>query len=107
MLLLIALQLVASSVGPALGLPSIYDNFVRNNANFTNCSAFPVAELVSQELEAFCSVPPPAPKNVNETRWLAKKENRAPVLCYTLFMTVWSLCLQKDSKVTWVFSFRL
>lgn len=80
--------------------PSLYQNFLENTrANFSSCTSFPLGELAGNGLGEFCDVAPPSGPSVTDNRWLEKEENRPSLLCYSLFMSVWTVCLQDATKV--------
>ena len=102
------LHLLSSSVGVTFSKsspepPTLYENFIENSQkNFSSCTIFPLGELLGAEsdLEDYCSVAPTAQENWNSSLWLEQEKNRPSLLCYSLFMTVWTVCLQNESKVT-------
>jgi hypothetical protein len=80
--------------------PTLYDNFLQNTkTNFSACSSFPLTELSGEPLQEYCHVAPPSKNEVNNSQWWAQPQHRPQLLCYSLFMTVWSVCLHSETKV--------
>ena len=87
-------------LGKAVNKVTLYDNFIKSSqGNFSKCTSYPLAEVSSPELADYCSIVSPSSVDFNDTAWLAQPKNRPSLLCYSLFMTVWSVCLQNDKKV--------
>jgi hypothetical protein len=98
-LLLFGVGLASAKSLPAAP-SSLYQNFLENTKqNFSSCTSFPLGELGDRGLAEYCEISAPAAENVNSSSWLERKENRRALLCYSLFMTVWSVCLQNASQV--------
>jgi hypothetical protein len=102
------LHLLSCTVGLGLSknmpvsteVPTLYDNFLQNTkTNFSTCTSFPLTELSGEPLQEYCHVTPPSKSEVNDSQWWAQPQHRPQLLCYSLFMTVWSVCLHNETKV--------
>jgi hypothetical protein len=108
MAMLTLLHLLSCTVGLGLSkskpvstdVSTLYDNFLQNTlSNFSACTSFPLTELSGEPLQEYCHVTPPSKNEVNNSQWLAQPQHRPQLLCYSLFMTVWSVCLHSETKV--------